>query len=86
MNKTCIIPGFQQENSEDEIDQDIVPLREKAEVHWQYIESNVRWHKQREEHFQERLKNFNETINSNPDKEVTFDFEGDPVLRETVKG
>lgn len=31
------------------------------------------------------MKHFNETINSNPDNEVTFDFEGDPVLRETVK-
>ena len=67
MNKTCILPDFDHQNDEDEIDQEIAPLREKAEVKWQYMEADIRWHKQREQHFKEKLKNFNETIQSNPD-------------------
>ena len=40
-----MLSDFQNENSEDEIEQEIAPLREKAEIKWKYMEADVRWHK-----------------------------------------
>ena len=58
-------------------------MREKTEYRLQYAEDNQKFWQSKEKYFEEKLKQFNETIDGDPEKEVSFDYDGDAMRNTT---